>query len=88
MSISQSQQINSCCTNNKSYTITYYKNNKEEIFKVCISCFTSEQKSKDYPDTLIKPYQRNIKTIICNFCNHDVTKTSGCNSCHPKENQP
>ncbi len=83
--MSQTHQIDSCCPNNKAYTITYLKGNKEEIFKVCISCFTSEQKSKDYPDTLIKQYQRNVIKIICNSCSKDVTKSMGCNTCHSQE---
>jgi hypothetical protein len=73
------QQRNLCCQNQKAYTVTC----KEETFDVCISCFEIEQKSKNYPDTLIKPFQRNTIKIICNSCGNDVTKDMGCESCHP-----
>ena len=88
MSISQSQQIDSCCQNKKAYTVTYSEKDKDiTIQKVCTTCFNIELKSKNYPDTLIKPYQRDIIKIICITCNQDVTESIGCNTCHPKENQ-
>ncbi len=84
----QTQQINSCCPNKKAYTVIYSEKDKDNsIQKVCNTCFNIELKSKNYPDTLIKLYQKNILKIICVICNQDVTEFLGCNTCHPKENQ-
>jgi len=81
----QTQQSSSCCQNKKAYTITYSKKNKEfEIINICNTCFNIEEKSKDYPDTLIKPFQINVLKIICNTCNEDVTTSMGCKTCHPE----
>lgn len=86
MSISQSQQINSCCSNGKAYTIIYSKKNKEpQISNVCISCFNMEERDKDYSDTLTKAFQMDVVKITCLTCNQDVTESMGCNDCHPKE---
>ena len=88
MSASQLQQTEQCCQNQKVYIVIYSEKNKEDIIqKVCNTCFNIELKSKNYPDTLIKPYQRNVIKIICITCNQDVTESMGCNTCHPKENQ-
>jgi len=88
MSTTQSQQISLCCQNKKAYTVTYSEKDIDDtIQKVCTTCFNIELKSKNYPDTLIKIYQRNLIKIICISCNEDVTESMGCNTCHPKENQ-
>ncbi len=85
MSVSQSQQTTQCCQNKKAYTITYsQKDTDDTITSVCITCFNLELKSKNYPDTLIKPYQRNTIKIICNSCSNDVTTSVGCDVCDPK----
>ena len=82
MSVSQSQQTTQCCQNKKAYTITYSQKDTDDIIiSVCITCFNSESKSKDYPDTLIKPHQRNTIEIICIHCGIDVTKSKGCTKC-------
>ena len=83
MSTTQSQQIDLCCQNKKAYTVTYSEKDKDDtIISVCNTCFNIEKKSKNYPDTLIKPYQRKVIKIICNSCNQNVTKTLGCKTCH------
>jgi len=79
----QTQQTNSCCQNKKSYTITYSKKNKEfDTISICNKCFDIEEKSKDYPDTLIKRFQKDVLKIICSTCNENVTATMGCKTCH------
>ena len=75
---------NKCCSNTAAaYHIKYENNSKSWEADVCESCFHKEIKSKNYPDTLIKPYQRDAVQITCITCNSDVTKTVGCESCHP-----
>ncbi len=87
MSAPQLQQTNHCCQNKKVYTVTYSEKDEDDtIQKVCNTCFNIELKSKNYPDTLIKPFQKNILKIICIICNQDVTESMGCNTCNPKEN--
>ena len=86
MSVPQLQQTNNCCQTKKAYTVTSLDKDKVgAITPICNTCFNIELKSKAYPDTLIKPYQRDISKIICNSCNEDVTKTLGCQKCHPKQ---
>jgi len=81
----QTQQIKPCCQNKKAYTITYSKKNNEfETINICNTCFNIEGKSKDYPDTLIKRFQKDAFKIICNTCNENVTATMGCKTCHPE----
>jgi len=92
----QTRQTNSCCPNKKTYTVTDSEKDNT-IQKICNTCFSIELKSKNYPDTLIKIFQREIIKIICISCNENVTATMGCKTCHPelfsnlqnmKENQP
>lgn len=84
--MSQTSSIQSkCCSNKPIYEITYEEFDKKTTLLVCNSCFEMERKSKDYPDTLIKPYQRNAIKIICNSCKEDVTKTIGYHKCHPQK---
>ncbi len=84
MSISQSQQIDLCCPNKKVYTVIYSEKDKDDtIQKVCTICFNIELKSKNQPDRLIRPYQREVTKIICISCNENVTESMWCDTCHP-----
>ena len=79
-------QVSWCCQNTKAYAITYgAKNRKDKVIQVCPSCFDAEIRSENYPDTLIKPFQKNILELVCISCNADVKKAMGCSTCHPEK---
>lgn len=86
--MSQTLIVTCCDAQYFDYTVTYKKQDGQiSTYKVCNTCWNKSYQIKTDEITTknIKIFQINISKIICNKCNVDVTKTLGCQTCHPEQ---
>ncbi len=84
--MSQILIANCCNAVNFDYIVTYNNTDREKTYQICNLCWNKSHPFEFDETTTknIKIFQIKISKIICKNCNSDVTKTLGCQICHPE----